>query len=908
MCRVALLSCYAPFFLSVGNHSATSVLGQRLPIYRRFCRPRENGLFPLRLDASGKPGYHAGMQPYHYDLYLEPDLESFRLTGRVCIRFAPEPGARGIRLDALDLTVQSCSLEDDSGPRECRWQLDDTGLSVETETEIAGSAELTVEYSGQINDRMLGFYRSRYVVDGETRYLAVTQFEEREARRAFPCVDEPAAKAVFQVSIRVPAGHIAVGNTGSCSIEEVADGGRVFHFRPTPPMSTYLLLFAVGPFNVETDRSWRIPIRTLASPGKGIAARQALTYARQSLSWLERFVGVAYPLSKLDHIAVTDFAFGAMENFGAVVYRENLLLVDDSTTRGEIESIMGVIAHETAHMWFGDLVSPAAWRYVWLNEAFATYFGNLVVEHWYPEWRALARFASGAMMASMSRDGLPGSVPIELESNDIDIDPSTAPIIYQKGGCILRMLHEYYGDAPFRAATHDFVQAHQYGSLDSDGFIHSFGGSLDRATSDGEELSARELLRDWVRKPGFPVLRVSRRGARMQVRQERFSYLSEGDEQAGEWIVPVTGIAGFHSSSPEAPGTDGRTLRFTLSTGETEVELPAQADWVKLNRGQSGYYRVFYEDDAAWHALGEAAATGALTPLDRYGIIADLRAFVLAGQLPLARYLDYISTYATGEEDPVVLGEIAGALTAFDALLPQNDRIRQAVDLLLLPQRDKLLEDPRHDEPYERVLLREPLLRALSFFEDADALAWLLNRAEAIRSGAEVHPDLAPPALEAACAAGDDFVGWAREQIASAETPEGRRIQLTRALAASRNESRLAELLSFVMETVPARNRIHFFRGAPGNPALARALWPWLREEREALSQMHPYHLASTVTATVPYAGLGREAEIRDFLGAAPGGAGGGPGLPITAGVRDLALERLEVNRRLVARERAGQD
>ena len=271
--------------------------------------------------------------------------------------------------------------------------------------------EVEIDYTGAINDLMSGFYRSRYVVDGQTRYLATTQFEERDARRAFPCVDHPAAKATFEIELLAPEGHIAIANTPVASTESQADGRTLFRFEPTPPMSTYLVYFAVGPFDVEVDTSWRVPISVAVSPGKAPQARQSLEYARKSISYLEELVGFEYPLGKLDSIGVSDFAFGAMENFGAIAYRENLLLTDESsTTRAEVESMMGVAAHEIAHMWFGDLVSPAGWRYVWLNEAFATYFGNLTADHWYPEWRTIARFATGAMSGAMSRDGLPGTV------------------------------------------------------------------------------------------------------------------------------------------------------------------------------------------------------------------------------------------------------------------------------------------------------------------------------------------------------------------------------------------------------------------------------------------------------------------------------------------------------------------
>ncbi|MFW6293475.1 MAG: M1 family metallopeptidase, partial [Spirochaetota bacterium] len=275
------------------------------------------------------------MNPQSYRLHVEPDLDSFTFSGTVLIRFA-RSDETPLVLDAVDLVVDRCALRDESGSIATAWRLEDDKLILEPEARPVGACEVEIDYTGEINDLMAGFYRSRYVVDGRTHYLATTQFEERDARRAFPCVDHPAAKAVFEIEVLAPEGQIAIANTPVASTERQEDGRTLFRFEPTPPLSTYLVYFAVGPFDVEVDTSWRVPIRVAVSPGKGPQARQSLEYARKSISYLEELVGIDYPLGKLDSIGVTDFAFGAMENFGAIAYRENLLLTDESsTTRAE---------------------------------------------------------------------------------------------------------------------------------------------------------------------------------------------------------------------------------------------------------------------------------------------------------------------------------------------------------------------------------------------------------------------------------------------------------------------------------------------------------------------------------------------------------------------------------------------
>jgi len=566
---------------------------------------------------------------------------------------------------------------------------------------------------------------------------------------------------MFEIELLAPEGHIAIANTPVASTESQADGRTLFRFEPTPPMSTYLIYFAVGPFDVEVDTSWRIPIRVAVSPGKGHQARRSLEYAHKSISYLEELVRIEYPLGKLDSIGVSDFAFGAMENFGAIAYRENLLLTDESsTTRAEVESMMGIAAHEIAHMWFGDLVSPAGWRYVWLNEAFATYFGNLTADHWYPEWRTIARFATGAMSGAMDRDGLPGTVAIELDDDEIEIDASTAPIVYQKGACVLRMVHEFYGDAVFREATQSFLRAFAFGAVDTQGFLAEFGGALDRGrrTAGADRghgshsgPSAAELLGHWIETPGFPLIRVRRGDRSLRIRQERFDYLAGGTPTPSNWSVPITGLA----ANDSAGGFD-----LMLAAAETEFELSGSHPWVKLNRRQSGYYRVFYEEPETWDALGRAALAGELPPLDRYGLVADLGAFVRAGLVGLDQYLAYLHTSCAREVDPIVLAEVAQSLGSLHAVLPNDDRVVATGLELLGAHRGRAFASPSDDEPYDNVLLRDPVLAALVLFGDDAVTNELVERARTFRAGSAIHPDSVPLALHTAVAIDPSFIGW----------------------------------------------------------------------------------------------------------------------------------------------------
>lgn len=835
------------------------------------------------------------MQPQQYLIHLEPDLESLTFTGHVGIHFNPTVPPAQIQLDALDLQIAECAIVAGDEERAVRWEHAGGILSIAT-GDSAGAAEtgalvLRIRFSGELNDKLVGFYRSSYSVNGEPRYLATTQFEERDARRAFPCVDQPAAKAVFLVELLAPAGCSAIANTPVASTEAMAEGATLFRFEPTPPMSTYLLYFGVGPFEIQTDESWRVPIRVAVSPGEGARSLQSLEYARQSVSYLESLVGVPYPLAKLDSIGVRDFAFGAMENFGAIAYREHLLLTDEHTTRAEIEKMMSIAAHEIAHMWFGDLVSPAAWRYVWLNEAFATYFGNLAAEHWYPQWRMLARFAGATMGLAMDRDGHAGTVPIELEDDEIEINPSTAPIVYNKGACVLRMLHEFYGDGPFMAATQSFLSRYAYGAVGTEEFVEEFGSTLDREARSGEDLEvpaprAAQLLHSWIRTPGFPLVRVTRTGNTLSLRRSRFGYLPPEPGNDESWVVPVTAVT-----------QQGRTYGWILDQAEQTVALEPDDGWVKLNRNQAGYYRVYYEEAETWDALGDAARAGSLDALDRYALIADLAAFVRAGMVPLERYLQFLSQYYAAERDPIVVTEIATALSWFAGLLPEDARISAAATTALSPHRERLLAEPREDEPYDLVLMRDAVLWALVTSGDDAVVASLAARAEAFRRGTAVHADTVPLALRAAVLHDSACSQWVRERLVGSELSEAQQLQFLRALAEVRDPATVTEVLTFVAEHVPYRNLLHFLMPAARNPVVSRRLWAWFRTRAEDLADIHPYHLAAAIVLIVATGGLGHESEVAEFLNQRFGAT-------VEPGVITLALNRLEVNRRLVDRER----
>ena len=857
--------------------------------------------------------------PTRYALHLDPDLENLDFAARLAVDLkpTPQPGAASITtvvLDARDLAIESVHLVLDGTRAPVAFRQEPATLHIDLGRAVGEPFLLEIAYRGEINDKMAGFYRSRYTHGGEERYVAVTQFEEHDARRAFPCVDHPAYKAVFEVEIVSEAGHTAIANTPEISPPTpVAGAGgssggssagssaaRVLHrFEATPPMSTYLVFFGVGAFECLEDDSWRVPIRVAVSPGKAKYAAPALEYCRTSLAFLDEYTGIPYPLGKMDLVGVSDFAYGAMENFGAITFRENYVLsYPESTTRRDVERMMGISAHEVAHMWFGDLVSPAEWKYVWLNEAFATYFGNIVVDHYYPQWRTMDQMMLGSTGAAMDRDALPHTIPIEFpEANPVDIDASTAPIIYAKGASILAMVRGFYGEEAFRNATGSFLATYAYACADTDGFLTAFSGGLGRGGDRGRGGEARRMLTSWIRVRGFPVVTVTREDGAVVLRQRRFSVGTDPENSAdaasddgADWLIPVTGLR--DTDEPDSDGSFRLLLQGPLARASFD------GDWLKLNAGGQGYYRVFYEDPADWDRLGAAAADGRLGTRDRYGLVSDLDAFVQAGMVGLERYLDYLEAYCRDETAYLVLAAIAGSLSGYHELHGGDPRIAACGRSILGRLAPALAGEPDDEEPYDQVLLRDSVLFALAQFGDEPVRQVCRERMHAIMKGKPVHPDLVPVTLRCAAAADDGtVVEWIRAELEAEGTTESRKAHLLAGLGSLGDASLAGEALEYVIASVPYRNRLFFLRAASSNPAFRSSLWPWLTAHFDELSGIHPYHLGGTIALVVPFGGLGREPEVRRFLDEY---RDSGP--PVSPGVLDLALDRLELNRRLLGR------
>jgi tricorn protease interacting factor F2/3 len=818
--------------------------------------------------------------PLNYRIRLVPDLARFTFEGQVEIRINLPQTASEVVLNAVELAVWSCSLTRSDGRIPCAFHVKPAAeeLRIQLPEALSDEILLSIDYVGRINDRMAGFYRSQYAQRGRSRFIAVTQFEESDARRAFPCMDHPARKATFDIEMEVGRGLAAISNT-EIRAQEVLKGGRKrVIFETTPPMSTYLVFFGVGEFErLQDPADGRLRVLTL--PGSQKHAGFGLEFGRQALEFSESYYGIPYPLSKLDLVAVPDFAFGAMENWGAITFRENLLLhYPGITSRSGEERICEVIAHEIAHQWFGNLVTPSDWKYLWLNESFATYFGYGVVAHYYPQWEIWQQFLNGTTAAALNRDALLENFPIEIPSGEhLVINTSTAPIIYSKGGSILRQVEGYIGPENFKLGLQRYLKTYAYRSAESRHLWEAFEQASDQPVS--------AMMQSWVAQPGFPLVTAARQGDSLVLSQRRFSYLPNDSGQ--KWLIPVN-LRIFTA------GGESRSAAVLMDAAEVRIAIEGDAAAFKLNDAQTGFYRVKYADPENLRQLGERVRQKALAPEDRWGLQNDLYALTVAGDTGLNDYLAFLDLYSK-EDAYLPLASIAGNLA--HAYLAAGPETRARIAALAGSWFGMLLErigyEPRADELHTTALLRDQLLIDAVRYGCREVEGFALKRFADLRQGKAVHADILRSVLQAGAWHGDgQTFAWFDRRFQQSES-EHERLNLLTALGCFRGQGEIESVLDYVLSAVPPRNQFIPVVALAANPSAAAILWDWYVSHRSRIEQFHPMLYERVVAAVVPAAGIERPEAVRAFF------AGYVQKTEKARDVIRLSLERMEIHLRM---------
>ena len=772
------------------------------------------------------------VEPQRYDLTLTPDLEQATFAGEERVRVQVHEPVTEIVLNAIELEIHDAELTADDGTRlegTVTLNEDEQQATIALDgTASPGPWTLQLSFSGILNDKLHGFYRSTFKDDDGTEHvIATTQFEATDARRAFPCWDEPDRKAVFAVTLIVDESLTAISNSDVVEETDLGNGKREVQFAETMKMSTYLVAFIVGPFEltdpVDVDG---VPLRVACVPGKRDLADFALEMGAHSLRYFTSYFGLPYPGDKLDLIAIPDFAFGAMENLGAVTFRETALLVDqDNASRIDLERVADVVAHEIAHMWFGDLVTMKWWNGIWLNEAFATFMELLCVDAFRPEWKRWVSFGTGRAQAFLV-DGLASTRPIEFPvGRPEEAEGMFDVLTYQKGAAVLRMLEQYLGADEFQRGIAAYIKRHSYDNTETT----DLWDALEEETGE----PARSTMDSWIFQGGYPVVTVTPDAAGVTVTQEQFRY--RGDSDAGPlWQVPLL----TRSGSGEAARHD----RVLLTDRSATIASGSGSGWVVVNDGGSGFYRVRYPAEMVAALIAEAG----LEPLERFNLVSDTWAMTLAGQTPLRDFVGLIARMSA-EDDPDVWAAMLGPLHLVDRFVPDDVRpsFEAFVRTLVAPAFERIGWTAGPGEDDRTGSLRAALVGALGTLgADADVRGEAARlHAAYLEDRAAVDADLVAPIISMlARSGGEEEYTTFLQRYRNPETPQ-EEVRYLYALAEMPHPALVRRTLEMALSEVRIQNAPFVIGYSMSNRVGGAAAWSFVKEQWSTIVERFPSKL-----------------------------------------------------------------
>lgn len=754
---------------------------------------------------------------------LAPDLGAHTFEGEEKIELQILKGTKSITLHAKELDIETVSIVAKKSKKPLFAsaigydEKNETVTFVFDETLALGVYTLEIIFRGILNNSMRGFYRSEYVLDGQSRTMATTQFEATDARRAFPCFDEPAQKAIFEVTLVVPTDKTAISNTLPTIVAEHGAGYKRVTFAPTPIMSTYLLAFIVGDFAyLEKKTNRGVIVRTYALPGKEHQTAFALDCAVRTLEFYETYFAIKYPLNTLDMIAIPDFASGAMENWGAVTYRETAMLVDDTeTSLSNKQWVALVVAHELAHQWFGNLVTMEWWTHLWLNEGFASYIEYLAVNELFPEWHIWDQFAYADHGSALRLDALLHTHPIEVDVHHPDeIGEIFDEVSYSKGATVIRMLAAYLGDKDFRDGLRVYLRAHSYKNAETIHLWESF-----------EKVSGKpvkKMMQTWTKKPGYPVLSVVEKNNTFVVAQSRFfaSPLSRTKvSEDSKWFVPVSII-----------DSNKKEIQILSDKKTTKLEKK-NAAWHKFNTNETGLYRVLYDAQLLTN-LREPIRAKTLSPIDRLGIIRDLFALAEAGEIETSMVLNFLQNYQK-ETDHNVWVVIVGGLAKIGNLLVDTDSFplfEKFSRELLAPVVDFVGWEQQENESHDTTLLRPLVLGAASRF----GLGAVIKEAKLRfknRMTQSIPADLRSVVYHTVVRSGGRAEYKIILDMYQSAILHEEKVRLLSALAEQSEAKLLAKTLAFgLSRSVRLQDRMYIFSSVLSNAKIRTAGWEFMKK------------------------------------------------------------------------------
>ncbi|QRF76088.1 Tricorn protease-interacting factor F2 [Thermoplasmatales archaeon] len=763
------------------------------------------------------------MEINSYDLELDIDYKNMTYRGKEKIRLTLD--GEQLIINALDLQVSQVRVQG----KAVSFSHDNSHEELKIEGTSRGKNEIDIDFTGKVNDALVGLYKAK----AKSGTMLTTQFESTGARRMFPCLDNPGFKAEFSLTVIIDGDLEAISNMPVES--ETRNGSRkAVRFAKTPRMSTYLLYLGVGKFDSMIKKSGNVDFILTAPKGHLNTTEFPLEVAIKVVDFYQKYFNIKYALPKMHLIAVPEFAAGAMENWGAITYRESVLLVNESTSTAVKKRVAEVIAHEIAHQWFGDLVTMRWWNDLWLNESFATFMSFKTIDNLFPKWEMFGDFLISETEGALTGDSLHNSHPI-----DVDVkDPTSVAMIfdeisYGKGGSILRMIESYAGPDNFRDGIRAYLKEKSYGNAEG----HDLWQSIEKIS----RLPVTKIMEAWIKKMGYPAIHASKSGNVMTLEQGQF--FLNGAKSETIWPVPLTVVR------------DGKTDSVLFES--RKMELP-YSGFVKLNSNQTGFYRVNYSNELFKDVMSKS---GKLSNLDRWGILNDQYALLMSGIIKLDDYITRIRGFFN-DTNHLIVDEISGDLNQLHLIMPENEKIRAIAEEYTRAQVNRLGEKKTGEDENTSVL-RGQLWQRLALVDGK----WAKETSARFKGFLKVDPDIRTGvAFSAALTL--NSISDIETVFRKMESDEDRMklISAMGFLSGEKNTGRVMQLVT--SGDIKKQDIMRFFVAAAMNPANRKFMFDTLPMAVEELRKVYAgtAYTSRMVEAIVPYIGIGREEETQSLL------------------------------------------
>lgn len=787
-------------------------------------------------------------QPSHYDIVWDLTQAAERtITGTATITGTHIP-ADVLRLHAKDLTIAAVSINDT--PQQS-FSIDRDELVVKAK--VKGEIHVSIDFNLRLTDAMHGIYPCYYNVENNPFEIYATQFESHHAREAFPCVDEPEAKATYDVSLRTNAGLHVLGNM-PVKTSEITDEIQTTSFATTPRMSSYLVAFVVGDLQRATATTkGGVEVNVYATKAQPAASLTwALEHATRTIDFFDDYFGVPYPLPKSDHVALPDFSSGAMENWGLVTYREIALLADPATVSiGGKKYVAEVVAHELSHQWFGNLVTMKWWNNLWLNESFATIMEYLAPDAFHPDWNLWFDFSTNEGVMALRRDAIDGVQSVQTEVNHPDEISSLfdGAIVYAKGGRLMRMMQTWVGDAAFRSGLKNYFTKYQYANTTGDDLWNEL------SAASGKDVGG--LMNAWISQNGFPVVHASLSGNSLSLRQERF-FVGPHEASTSVWPIPL------HSNDPALPEL--------MITEELTTPYSSTAA-LHLNADDSGHYIVHYDAELRGRIIAELKA-GKLPDVQRAQFLHEQLMLARGGYTSTASLIELLDAYRheTNEKVWGIISLAIGDLKRFvEADTEAERQLRKFVGSLAQTQYERLGWEKQPGESEDDTELRATIIGCMIYSEDRAVIdhAITLYRNHTLDT---LDPELRSLILGAAVRYGSDatVVDTLLETYKSTSSVDIKS-DITSAVTSSKDAKVLEQLITLLTDTkvIRSQDTVRWYVNLLQNREGRMATWNWLRsnwdwiESTFASDKSHDYFPRYSASILTTRQQLG---EYREFF------------------------------------------